>query len=125
MHNIGNIPSGFSMDVTQESDVFTELSASGELTEEPGESGTLDFSLGVNKEATPGIENFLVTLYPIGQSCDEANSVSDELQPVTVYILPSTGSGIGNSLPVRHAASLHSSRLCCNIWNNFFETLIA
>jgi hypothetical protein len=88
------------MDVTQESDVFTELSASGELTEmSPGESRTLDFSLGVNKEATPGIENFLVTLYPIGQSCDEANSVSDEPQPVTVYILPSTGSGIGNSLP--------------------------
>lgn len=100
VHNIGNIPSGFSMDVTQESDVFTELSASGELTEmSPGESRTLDFSLGVNKEATPGIENFLVTLYPIGQSCDEANSVSDEPQPVTVYILPSTGSGIGNSLP--------------------------
>ena len=100
VHNIGNIPSGFSMDVTQESDVFTELSASGELTEmSPGESRTLDFTLGVNKEATPGIENFLVTLYPIGQSCDEANSVSDEPQPVTVYVLPSTGSGIGNSLP--------------------------
>jgi hypothetical protein len=88
------------MDVTQESDVFSELSATGDLTEmAPGESRTLDFTLGVDKEATPGIENFLITFYPVGQFCDETNLALDEPQSVTVYVLPATGSGIGNSLP--------------------------
>ena len=98
--NVGNIPSAFSMDVTQESDVFSELSASGQLSEmAPGESRTLDFNLGVDKEATPGIENFLVTFYPVGQSCEETNLALTGPQSVTVYVLPATGSGIGNSLP--------------------------
>ena len=49
VHNVGNIPSAFNMDVTQESDVFSELSAKGEPTEmAPGESRTLDFTLGVD-----------------------------------------------------------------------------
>lgn len=100
VNNIGNIPSAFSMEVTQSAEVFTELSAVGEQTElSPGESRPFDFTLGADEGATPGIENFLVKFYATGQFCDEANTASDEPESVTVYILPSTGSGIGNSLP--------------------------
>ena len=100
VYNIGNIPSGFTMDTTQEANMFRELSGTGELTElAPGESRIIDFNLGVGAEATPGIESFHVTFNPDSQFCDEANSVLGEPQPVTVYILPATGTGIGSSLP--------------------------